>query len=66
MSSRYGVRIIDEPLRHWPVSSLIKCRITCPRLTLRELENCCISFDEFVGWEVHQIIFSVASLLLRF
>ena len=37
-----------------------KCRITCLRVTLRELENFCITFDDFVGWAANQTVFSIA------
>ena len=33
--SRYGERRFEEPFRHWSVPSLVKCRITCLRVTLR-------------------------------
>ena len=29
---------------------LVKCRINCLRVTLRELETFWITFDDFVGW----------------
>ena len=41
---------------HWPVLLLVKCRITCLRVTLRELETFCTTFDDFGGWTAHQII----------
>ena len=49
-------------LTFWLMPLLVKCRITCLRLTLRELEKktCCITFDDFVGWAAHQTVFSVA------
>ena len=35
----------------WSVPLLVKCRITCLRVTLRELEKFCINFDGFfAGW----------------
>ena len=38
----------------------IKCRITCLRVTLRELETLGIYFYDFVGWAAHHTVFSVA------
>ena len=35
---------------------LVKCRITCLRVTLREL------FVDFVGWATHETVFSVACI----
>ena len=37
----------------------VKCRITCLRVTLRELEMFYITFD-FVGWAAHETVSSVA------
>ena len=42
------------------VPLLVQCRITCLRVTLRELVTVCITFDDFVGQAAHQIVFSVA------
>ena len=42
------------------MSSLVKILMTCLRVTLRELETFGITFDYFVGWAVHQTVFSVA------
>ena len=59
--SRYGIRSFDEPFRHWSVPLLVKCRITCLGVTLRELETfCTILFYDFIGSAAHQTVFSVA------
>ena len=56
------LRRVDEPFRHWSVPLLVKCRTTCLRVTLRELETFCITVDDSVGWAAHQTVFSVAAL----
>ena len=50
----------DEPFRHWSVPLLVKCRITCLRVTLRELDYYFFTFDDFGGWAAHQTVFFVA------
>ena len=37
--ARYGARRFDEPFWHWSVPLLVKCRLTCLRVTLPYLEN---------------------------
>ena len=46
----------------WSVPLFVKCRITCLRVTLRELETFCITSDDFIGWAAHQTVFSVACI----
>ena len=37
-----------------------KSRVTCLRITLRELDTFDLIFDDFVCWAAHQSVFSVS------
>ena len=55
--SQYGIKRFNKYSRHLSVPLPLKCRITCVRVILQELENLCITFDAFVGLAAHQTVF---------